>query len=61
MKKIYEAPKLTNHGTVAHLTQQVGTDGTDTYVGPPIDGISNPGQGSIDICATTNQQSCDVP
>jgi hypothetical protein len=51
MKKIYEAPKLSNHGTVAQMTNFFGTAGTDKFTGPNGSVVST-GTGSIDACAT---------
>ncbi len=58
MKKTYEAPKLTNHGTVAQMTNFFGKGDGDTLIGPgPNDDTGNPG-GSIDACATFDQGNC---
>jgi len=32
-RKIYATPKLTVHGGVEHITQQIGDTGSDLFVG----------------------------
>ncbi len=50
MKKTYEAPKLSNHGTVAQMTNFFGTGNGDTLTGPDGTVVGN-NNGSIDACA----------
>ena len=60
MKKSYNTPLLTSHGTVETLTEKIGLGGTDFYVGPNDPGISPTGTGSINLCATTDLSQCNV-
>lgn len=50
MKKAYQAPKLTNHGTVAQMTNHFGSGAGDTFTGPNSNVVST-SAGSIDACA----------
>lgn len=54
MKKFYEAPKLTNHGTVSSITEATfSSSPKDTVFGPddvtPVPGTQGT-TGSIDAC-----------
>ncbi|MBP5973246.1 hypothetical protein HW132_10995 [Brasilonema sp. CT11] len=57
VKKSYEAPKLNNYGTVAKMTEYFGISSTDTLYGPTGAPAGN-STGTINACATANQQNC---
>ncbi len=57
MKKIYAAPKLINHATVAEMTKYFGNGPGDTFKGPDGNTVAT-GTGSINACATQTFQTC---
>lgn len=60
MKKSYEAPKLTNHGTVSSITEASNNGSpVDTVFGEnglPIGNLT----GSFDACTSADQVDCGI-
>ena len=56
--KTYNAPALVEYGEVGALTGIFGSDMTQDQSFDPTGKVIATGTGSIDQCATVNQQAC---
>lgn len=59
MKKFYEAPKLTNHGTVSSITEASSLNGPDDLAFGRNGEVIGNLQGSLDGCAFVNDDNDD--
>jgi hypothetical protein len=58
MKKNYEAPQVSQFGSVENLTSFFGDSGSDKIVGPGVPGGSVTGVGTANFCQTPNDVNC---